>query len=213
MDVTVYAFVKFGQKEHLEFLRNKGAMYMNTLGYFKKLEGMSGDKDEAMDNFYQGSRIKAVIIPHGLGGAAPIEGLVSMGSQKDVDLERNVFCLHAITSTEHELHPNNLQRNDHALVISNPCVFLKMFEDAADKQMVAFQSGFVKYVDRKTHHGEMGCFVKFKEFETENEFRFLKKQGTDKPFIFEIGSLESISKIVEKENIESFVQDLLKKNI
>ena len=54
MDVTVYAFVKFGQKEHLESLQNKGSMYMNTLGYFIKLESMSGDKDEAMDHFYQG---------------------------------------------------------------------------------------------------------------------------------------------------------------
>ncbi len=212
MDVTVYAFVKFGQKEHLESLQKKGAMYLNTLRYFIKLESISGDKDEAMDHFYQGSKTRAVIIPHGQGGAAPINGLISMGSKKGEDLERNVFCLHAITNTEPELHSNNLRRNDHALIISNPRVFLKMFKDAADKQMVAFQQGFVKYVDRKIHHGEMGCFVKFKEFETENEFRFLKKQGTGRPFIFEIGSLEEISAIVETKDVLDKIKTFLGKN-
>jgi len=208
MDVTIYAFVKFGKKEHLESLQKTGAIYMNTLGYFIKLESMSGDKDEGMDHFYQGSKTKAVIIPHGQGNAAPIKGLISMGSKKGEDLERNVFCLHAITDAEPKLHPNNLKRNDHALVITNPSIFLKMLKDAADNQTVAFQQGFVKYVDRKTHHGEMGCFVKFKEFESENEFRILKKQGTGKPYIFKIGGLESISEIIEKEKLNSFVGDL-----
>lgn len=94
MDVTVYAFVKFGQKEHLEFMQKKGALYMNTLVYFIRLESMSGDKDEAMDHFYQGSKTKAMIIPYGQGGPAPINGLISMGSKKSEDLARNVFCLH-----------------------------------------------------------------------------------------------------------------------
>lgn len=211
MDVTIYAFVKFGQREHLESLRKTGAIYMNTLGYFIKLESMSGDKDEGMDHFYQGAKTKAVIIPHGQGNAAPIKGLISMGAKKGEDLERNVFCLHAITNTEPELHANNLKRNDHALVITNPCVFLKMLKDAAEQQMIVFQQGFVKYVDRKTHHGEMGCFVKFKEFESENEFRILKKQGTGEPYIFEIGNIESISVIVKKEDIESFLKELVSK--
>jgi hypothetical protein len=211
MDVTVYAFVKFGKKEYLESLREKGAIYMNTLGYFKKLEGMSGDKNEGMDNFYQGTKMKAVIIPHGEGDAAPIEGLVSMGSQKGMDLARNVFCLHAITDTEPELHPDNLKRNEHALIIFHPEVFLKMFEAAANKQEVAFQQGFVKYVDRETHHGEMGCFVKFKEYTTENEFRLLKKQGTDEPFIFEIGSLEAISEIIEAKDVPAKIKTLFRK--
>jgi hypothetical protein len=211
MDVTIYAFVKFGAKVNLESLRKTGAMYMNTLGYFIKLESMSGDKDEGMNNFYQGSKTKAIIIPHGQGNAAPIKGLISMGSKKGDDLERNVFCLHAITDTEPKLHPNNLKRNDHALVITSPSVFLKMLKDAAEQKTVAFQQGFVKYVDRKTHHGEMGCFFKFKEFESENEFRILKKQGTGEPYIFEIGNLESISVIVKKENIESYLKELVSK--
>jgi hypothetical protein len=209
MDVTVYAFVKFSKKEHLESLREKGTIYMNTLGYFKKLEGMSGDKNEGMDNFYQGTKMKAVIIPHGEGDAAPIEGLKSMGSQKGEDMARNVFCLHAITNTEPELHPGNLKRNDHALVIINPHIFLQMFENAANEQRVGFRCGFVKYVDRKRYHGKMGCFKKFKEFENENEYRILKKEPTGKPFVFEIGSIKSISELVEKDKVASCIQKLL----
>jgi len=209
MDETTYAFIKFGKKEHLESFRNNGSLYMNTLGYFKKLESMSGDKNEGMENFYQGSKTHLKLIPHGAGVGGFIKGLISFGVQKGSDLARNVFCLHAITNTEPKLHPNNLKRNGHALIINKPRIFLEMLEEAANKQKVAFQYNLVTYVDKKTHHGKMGCFTKFKEYESENEFRILKKQGTGKPFVFEIGSLEGISDIVETDKVESVIQNLM----
>jgi hypothetical protein len=55
--------VKFGSKEHMEDFRRNGTMYMNTVEYFRMLEGRGhvGDEDEGLQSCYQSDRVNVKI--------------------------------------------------------------------------------------------------------------------------------------------------------
>ena len=209
MDAKIYAFVKVGQKNHLESLQKDGLLYMNTLGYLRKIEGMSGDKNEGTMDFFQGKKIKLVILPHSRQDPFPAKGLISMQSSYSPDLKKNVFCMHAITDDYSALDEKNFERSSHALVIFNPQEFLELLNAAVSKDKADFYYGFVEYVDKKTYHGQMGCFKKFEEFKYENEYRIMRNYPTGKPFPFTIGSLEDISELVKVKDVVTRIKKFL----
>lgn len=209
MDTKIDAFVKVGQREHLESFQKDGLLYMNTLEYFRNCEGMSKDKNEGTKDILQGKRTRVVMFPHSDQDPFPVDGLISLQSTHSSDLMKNVFCMHAVTDDNSILDVSNFVRSTHVLIIFNPSTFLELLEIAADKIGIKLQYGFVKYVDKTTYQGEMGCFTKFEEFKKENEFRILRKHGTGKPFKLFMGSLEDISAIVEAKEALDHIKNYL----
>ncbi len=208
MDTKTYVFVKVGQREHLEPFQKYGLLYMNTLEYFRNCEGISKDKNEGTKNILQGKRIKVVMFPH--SNQAPFSvNLDSLQSTHSLDLMKNVFCMHAVSEDNLILDEENFKCSTHALIIFNPIKFLSQLSVAADKIPIKLQYGFVQYVDKKTYHGDMGCFKKFDEFKKESEFRILCTQGTGKPYELYIESLEDISMIVEAKEATQCIKNYL----
>jgi hypothetical protein len=65
---AIYGLLKFGDRQHLEELRNEGLLYMRSLAEFAKLESdmARGDCFEGTTRIFQPKHIKNLVIPVGI---------------------------------------------------------------------------------------------------------------------------------------------------
>ncbi len=206
----VKGLIKIGQKEQINQLFTQGHVYMNSLDYFRKCEGMSHDQNEGARDVISGKNRKFVIFPQN-GAPAPIEGVISLQATSMEDLKKNVYCTHAVLENEPPLDLENFKRGQYALVIENFSKFLQTLEEIKSKQNLNLSYQLVEYVDRNSYHGELGAFRKYKEYreyeyEKEKEFRILLKPGVGKPFSLYLGSLEDIAFIVEANEVPKILK-------
>lgn len=195
--------IKIGKKEHMEQLLLSGKLYMNTLAYFRKCDGISQDKNEGAAKTLSGERGPLLLFPTAgvnAGKPEPMKGFISMRVTHTKDLRNNIFCMHAILENAPRIDLQNYKRGNYALIVDDYPKFIQLLEEAGKKEKIDFLYQLVEYVD-KNYHGDLGPFRKFKEYkgynyEKEREFRIFVESGLKKAYCLDIGNLEDIASIM-----------------
>lgn len=201
MDDPFTLLVKLGQRGHMLELLQEGHLYLNQLGYFKRLEDETprSDKDEATGYLWQMDggtvEVREGIEDWKLFGT--LEGGIRF---HDTALESaNVYCLHSRRASQC-VTPwtlDDLEFGDTFVLFLNPKEFIERVRRAVVDAGLAASWGPVEYVDRRTYHGNMGAFRKFSERARDSEFRIMVEPGTGGPLSLRIGSLEDIAVLGE----------------
>ncbi len=195
--------MKFGSHENMLDLLEKGAVYINTLQYFTKLEDseLRGDKFEG-----------ATRIVNSLPGTFRIPGI-----DKDIKFEKvqytesyeytldNVYSLYSITN-EHvaefqkfKIDEKNKRFGTHCVLIKDPDYFLKSLTQTLEKQGRKYYCDFVEYFDREKVSKELNPFEKPLEFAYQEEFRVHVTNDDIKPIKVHIGSLKNKAELLTIE--------------
>lgn len=223
----IAAFLKFGQRAHLEDLR-KGTLYLNPLSCFQKMEfdeaGRS-DPHEGLQAVYQAKERGFVISINGheippKDLAGPV--ILTRTALSDV----HAFCLFAITPGEYEVEDQVYDRNQlkikfdssfekfggHVLYTKNASEFLERIRTAIEKARRRARLALVEYVNKATFHGNIPedriGFYKMDTFKAQREYRVLL-YGSGKPnepIRFEVGDLSDITEIVQWSELDVKLQ-------
>lgn len=221
--IPISLFLKFGHKKHLEELR-RGVLYMNSLGYFQKLESdeaKRSDSNEGLRGVYQQDKIKVIITVNGQDHeltdmAAPV--LITSSALSDI----HAFCLFALTPGEYEVEDEVYDGNKlkirfdsahekfggHVLFTTNASEFQARIRAALEKAQRYARLGLVQYVDETTFHGSIPedkiGFYKLDTFKTQREYRILvfNSNKPNEPISIEVGDLSDITEIVSWSDLD-----------
>ena len=208
---TPILFVKFGQKEHIEGLQNKGLLYLNTVDFFKKLESEQGVRGDFLEgaseikNIYEQDKSILTINP---GGKDEIHlNLTKAQIRQFFNYKGNIFSLFSIFNNKKETKEIEFEKSmksfgDTALIITNVSEFLKRVKLELDRQKYKFDWRLVDYYNENERNlKELNIFSKASTFQNQNEFRIYVENVNNKPLKIEIGSIKEISYIVESEKL------------
>jgi len=198
---NIYGLLKFGEKQHIESLRNEGLLYMKPLADFSKLESdmARGDAFEGATRIIQPKHVGELIFdfpPMGKFTANPsdLAGPLQIGLHKTAAC--NVYCMFAVTKpVDGELvDRQNFQFGDACVLVLNPTEFLSRVVGAAKNAGLSYlEYRLVEYYDAKDYSGEVGRFRKRSIFAYQNEFRIVVEPGSDTPRKLFAGSLLDIT--------------------
>lgn len=214
-DRNYIGLLKFGEKEHMQALYNKGLLYLNTFDYFKSLEFCSdgrADSFEAVGEYYSGDDIDKMNITIEFGEEKHI--LSRKGGTLGIAItDKPVKYSHLYSMTSIDTNwtkKNNLlidEKNfasgkDYVVIIYDTVAFLNRLRKYIIENNYICQSGFIEYVDQDGYSGEMGCFKKFNNYSYQNEWRLaLSCWHTQEPIKIELGSLSDIAHPpIDKQN-------------
>lgn len=213
MKEELLALVKFGSKEYMEDFRRNGTMYMNTVEYFRALEGRGhvGDEDEGLQSCYQSDRVNVKITkPDGDSILLTKEdGLTGQILTRNNAVNgQNIFCMYALlySGTKPVVDERTLIFGDTYVCITSGTSFLERIHAAAKKARVKIYKRFVEYVARDSHNGEMGIFKKFDSYSYQNEYRFVLSPGLSVPYTLSLGDLSDISIIGSSSEINDHIE-------
>ena len=198
-------FIKFGEEEHITDLFNNGTIYMNSVQHFRKFEDgqLRGDKYEGVSsikNYPQGT----YEIP-----SMNIEGeYVSLQLRESFEVVLgNIFSLYCISSKGWD-NPLDFQIDErvkkfgsHCLIVKKNDLFLKLIEHKLRDLQIKYTHDFVEYYNKNDVNREINLFEKPNDFEYQKEFRIYADTKSDKPLIFNIGSLKGIAEIYPSESL------------
>lgn len=202
---TINMFLKFGQEEHIWDLYQNGTVYMNSIQRFRLIEdeGLRGDIYEGVSQ-----------IRNYLPGQFEIPEINFKGQHLGIHLRNayqevvgNIYSLYCISSNtignplEFQIDKRNAEFGSHCLMIKNNPEFLKRIEIALELSGLKFRHGFVEYYDKNKINSEITLFQKPSEFEYQKEFRIYVERPSIEPFILNIGSLTTISKVFTSAEI------------
>lgn len=209
---------KFGEKEHMQALYEKGEIHCRTFEYFKNLEDNGdgrADKNEYLTSYYAGSAIDDNIsitltvckkegqynIP--LTRKDGLQFFKMECSQKEFS---HLYCLSVFEIGFVKQKDGYLleqfsfdERNTYgdkkwAIIIYNPERFFKKIDQSLRKKVCFGRRGFVNYIDKNNYAGEMGCFKKFDDYAYQSEYRIAINNPNEVDwFNFHIGSLSDIA--------------------
>ncbi len=200
-DATWAFLFKFGQREHLEALRNDGLIFLNRQAYFQELERdrdiVRADRFEGVDVFTQPDKAKRFTLESNSTGeiidlTKKLIGPVLLSRGR---LACNIYCMFSLTSVPDGpvLDERMSGFGDSYLVVLNTQEFVDRVLDALAEFGVAVECGFVKYFDESSYSGEVGPFRKPSCFAYQNEFRFVTRPGFSEPIKVYLGDLRSIT--------------------
>lgn len=214
MSEEILGLVKFGCRENMEDFRRNGTMYMNTVDYFRTLEGMGdiGDVNEALHSCYQSDRISIKMTTHDgqsilLTTESGLTGQVLTGF--NVAGAQNIFCMYALRccGSKPVIDPRNFENGrDTYVCITNGRLFLERVRTVAKAERLRISGGLVKYVPRDDHHGPMGEFKKFASYQYQNEYRFVLSPGFSEPYRLVLGDISDITIIGDAKDINDHME-------
>ena len=214
MTEEILCLVKFGSRENMEDFRRNGTMYMNTVAYFRTLEGMGdiGDVHEALEACYQSDRISINITPQNgqsilLTAKNGLTGQVL--ARVNASDAQNIFCMYAIRycGKKPVIDPRNFENGrDTYVCITNGSMFLERVRTAAKTARLRISGELVKYVPKDDHHGSMGVFKKFATHQHQSEYRFVVSPGVSEPYRLILGDISDITIIGTSKDINDHVE-------
>lgn len=186
--------IKVGREEHMIPLLKQGVVYMNPLGYFKKLE-QSGDgrADEA----------------EGAHSIVQTGGMIINGFEIKMSMPLTIFapgynnntgyiyCMVAVyndTKPEEFLNERMLEMGEVAIVIHDPEQFVHRCADVLKAHSLNLDWGRVRYYDKTEGSFLLDPWLKLKSFEYQREFRLFFHMIENKAKVIQIGSIEDIAK-------------------
>ena len=196
---TPVTLIKFGKKQFMEKLLEKGEVYMQTLTYFRELENKMNDSDGRGDA-YEG--IDAVlhvdeitIDDISIKNPSPIQCKYSNNS------DGLVFCTYGVF--DDSLLNNHLtisdemkKMGDSAVVICDPMAFLNRCAAYTKNIKGKLMADSVTYYDENTGNYNMSPWLKRKKYEYQSEYRLFIPCTNKKPLSLRLGSIEDIARII-----------------
>jgi hypothetical protein len=190
--------LKMGQREHMEQFR-KGLLYMNTLKYFRGLDGDSAraDRFEGVTHIFQPKDVIMRLSAPGFGeitiGSMDLAAASTLSMNSELCC--NIFCLHAITApvsgplfpSEHEWF------GDSTVLVLNTRDFLNRALVAAKDKNFTIVGSLVEYYDHDTYTGKLDRFRKSKRFAHQREYRIAVESPGTEPLTLEIGDITDIT--------------------
>ncbi len=170
--------LKMGQREHMEQFR-KGLLYMNTLKYFRGLDGdpARADRFEGVTHIFQPKDVIMKLSAPGIGEftIGPEDLAAASTLSRSSELCCNIFCLHAITApvngplfpSEHEWF------GDSIVLVLNTQDFLERVLVATQAKSLTMAWNLVEYYDHDTYTGKLDRFRKSTRFAHQREFRIV----------------------------------------
>jgi hypothetical protein len=210
-------FLRFGKKEHIKSFIENGTIYMNTVSYFKNLEGDNerADKNENITGLHQANTIKMHI------NGKEIKGLTNQVTfyipEQDKHIATHVYCLSHISGDVREdgkLIDDRVKDFGEALVaIYPPHEFVKRINEKLDElykngEILRAHTGCVEYIDKGSYSGDMSIFKKTNDYAHQREFRITVTRPYDlqNPFEFNIGNLTDIAQVIETKKFKNKVK-------
>jgi|SRR6478609_5469600 len=200
--------LKFGTEEHMKSLLKEGAMYFETLKYFRDLDDggeLRGDPNEALSEIYHGPLIDKLTMTTADGITYdlldPKNGMIPerLEIRFSAAEQLNVFCSYAVTPRSIYIDPRCLKFGTHAVLIRDWREFFKRVHLASkrDGTFQAFTGDMVRYVEDGVHTGEFAPFCKYKPYAYQSELRLVLSPPppVGKPFMLRVGSLEDIAEL------------------
>ncbi len=225
-------FIKFFAEERYADRFLAGELYLNTLGYFKKIENEAlrdgrFDSSEGVSMWFQP---EGTIIKLNAPGIDPVEitskDLAAPTSMSPTFNDYiHVFCLYAVTISNFEVldgkirgKTEELQRDltidercfqfgQHAVVI-NPILFRNRIREVLKSQHRLFKDKFVTYYDDSTFHGSIpgieSPFRKQMRFSYQREYRVCVYPvvKVDAPISVKIGDISGFCRKVKAAEID-----------
>jgi hypothetical protein len=202
---SIAYLIKIGKKYHIDSLRNKGLVYLNTIKHFKEVEGNDERRDEheGADRIAQVNYLKI----KGEDGKeyeffkdSGKMGLTSAQFRSfNQELKGNLYCMIGISPeaelVDERLDERNKELGDTILLIREPIVFLERLSNEIQRMGLKHYMGFVAYYNEKVYQGNLNQFNKTDKYKHQNEFRVFIEYEKDEPLVLNIGSLREISEI------------------
>jgi hypothetical protein len=206
---------KFGQRDHLEQLRNRGLLHMKPQRFFREMESDAarGDRFETTDRVFQPSELRSLRVKRKDSLSDTVITPDRMLGPVLISLDKapcNIYCMFAITEPATPLvDERNFQFRgaDSFVVILHTASFLDRMCSAAAARGFHYESGRVQYYDPINYSGETGPFRKPATLSYQNEFRFIVRPGSSSPINLEIGSLADItSEVLPLSDINQLIE-------
>lgn len=194
----VLALFKFGKREHIDQFVHEGLIYMNSLKYFKTLEGdlLRTDKHEGASYNLQadGAILRMEHNGKWVDVATIRDQIVSSDGKEHLT---KVFCMYVLleSASKSLVDPRNFEFGDTFVILKDGDEFLRRVHATAKKENIVLKQGCVEYVDKAKHNGAIGVFRKFSEFAYQSEFRLSVVTEKETPFSLRIGDISDISMI------------------
>ena len=204
--------IKFQQLNFLEELRNKGKFYCNTREFFRDLE-LKEQKKGKGDKFEQTHSIENT-------KSTRIEITNEDGSYKDENFYQGriitydiinlgqIYCFTKIDSYSELKHLDDriLSWSDYFLIINNSELLINRISSKLKQLNIDNEIRKIEYKNLQTKSIiKMDPFIKNIDFAYQQEFRIFLNTNGNKPFEFEIGSIEDISEIIQIKEIKNFI--------
>ncbi|MCQ4160835.1 hypothetical protein NON00_12945 [Roseomonas sp. GC11] len=197
-----FILMKFGRREHLQDFRVRGAVYMRSFGYFKRLEGdvARGDRLEGTTRILQPHHVGSFVLDASSAGMGKVSldprdmvGPIEFGLSDEHSA--NMFCMYRLDRPT-DLFPIDkrvIDFGDTFVMVTNTSEFLNRFRAAAQRAGMVGAGNKVEYFDPGEYSGETGPFRKSREFEYQQEYRFVLRPGSALPITLLLGSLLDIT--------------------
>lgn len=212
LDNPVIMF-KVLKNEYVDSFVNEGRLYMQTLGYFNKLEDKNkasrGDEFEGVDHVYQGNDVKLL-----LNEVSVTAQKVKLKIWNESNFDMNVYCMSAISVRD--------------LIEANGKIeFSKKFLEFGDKVVFFYEQGLVDFLDRvekslkknsllssnphyhkfaekvqyldNLHSGALGIFKKYQDYSWQYEWRLAVNYNSKQEVYNDIvlGDLSGICSVID----------------
>lgn len=209
-------FIKFGEKEHLKELREKGLLYCNPIQYFTSMEdqGLRGDE---MENVVDMHYMESGTVTLSSVGETPSTNSTSMPfidarfTSRIVEPFGNLFCLFAINLLDKPLgevftvSERVKEFGDSFLLIHDSSAFFNRVQQAVAARQLRADADLVEYKDFSRFTGKKTVFQKDLRYAYQQEWRLYIHNNKAEVIKLEIGSLEDISVWGTSNSIEQLL--------
>ena len=204
--IRVKYLLKFGQKQDMENLFNKGEVYMNTIKIFQELDKPGvGDKLEGtfeITNFREGKL--TLEIP---------DNPITLNPKK-IQLRKklkghigNIYSTYALSDellkrkAIHRIDKRMLEFGPHCVIVKDVGKFISLVLEKLHEKDFLNSHNLVKYYDYNRNNHDLSLFNKSHIFSYQKEHRIIANTNIDEPIKFEIGSMHEYAELHSAENL------------
>jgi hypothetical protein len=204
--IRIKYLLKFGQKQDMENLFNKGEVYMNTIKLFQELDKQGvGDKLEGtfeISNFKEGKLTLEIpdnpitLNPKKIQLRKKLKGhignIYSTYALSDELLKRKVI---------HRIDKRMLECGTHCVIVKDVTMFISLISDKLNEKGFSNLHNLINYHDYNKNNHDLTLFDKSHTFSYQNEHRIIANTNVDEPIKFEIGSMHEYAEMYSAENL------------
>jgi len=212
--------IKIFEKEEYRDSFLKGNLYMNKLGFFKKIENHESDEGKRFDDLegiighMQPSRTKITT-----ECGQEIKSISPIIFRNNISDHISVFCVFGYKSKNSQITEEFLKLGKYVVIILNPLEFLLRFNRYIDEKELVGGSAFIRYQDynffhRKKINALEAPYFKDQSYSHQSEYRFciypelpIVENNSHSATTICIGDISDICQSVESRALVNFIKD------
>ncbi len=208
----VFGILRFNKLEYLESLLS-GKLHMKLGSYYQQeIENIRKDNKDCISQLLQKDKITVKIGEHIINSDDLTSPVIIANSS---DLNVKVMCCYAITNDlidNGKLKYNSkiFEFGDYFIVFHNAIEFTNRIHKSLDKSSLIkwhLTGKLIQYKDFSIYHGNVGPFIKDKEYSYQNEWRFaIYHDDKSKAIDLDIGDISDIASIHKTCDIEKLTK-------